>query len=515
MPYFTREHLANVDPAVAADLVIAAEQWAQRDADALSQVPAFIEQADHPLLAGVDYADPKVARAIGHHILGATLNTHQLLDRAPLQLNALYYPAYKRETLVDEAGNTEVVHDVDAYPRHLIMTGLLPVLHDPAWQHPLAASAPGFGKNGDYLCSAVMALGCLLDRYALLPYRLADLNGKFLDYRSDLDTATEAGVTLQRLGAGVADLRLWVNRSDDIARVLRQDVSFEADTDDDSVVHLRVLKRQVQGFRPLPTQTLAPDKLQAGELHLGRDLPDGADVWLPLSQLTHTLIAGETGSGKSTWTVSIIEGLLAQGSLIEHLYLCDLKQVEFAGYGERAPHVTVVDELPDLFDVVDQVHAAMVARLTRAKAQGQRNSDEPFIVLVIDEFANLTLMEPFLEGDEKKRFKQVMNRLLDIGMRARSANIRLVISLQHPIDKHIPSALKFNCPTKVMFRVPSRSYIALMFGDADEDLFPVHPRDLTPGQGYYQRPGQRPRLLQGLLPASELAPPHNQTYDAS
>ena len=157
----------------------------------------------------------------------------------------------------------------------------------------------------------------------------------------------------------------------------------------------------------------------------------------------------------------------------------------------------------------------MVARLARAKALDERYSREPLIVLVIDEFANLSLMEPLLEADDKKEHKRLINRLLDLGMRARSANIRLVVSLQHPIDKHIPSALKFNLPTKVLFRVPSRSYIALVFGDADEDLFPVHPRDLTPGQGYYQRPGQRPRLLQGLLPANEPAPPQNQNPDAS
>jgi len=72
--------------------------------------------------------------------------------------------------------------------------------------------------------------------------------------------------------------------------------------------------------------------------------------------------------------------------------------------------------------------------------------------------------------------------------------------LQHPIDKHIPSALKFNCPSKILFRVPSRTYTALMFGDADESLFPTHPRDLLPGQAYWQAPGHPPRLLQGTFP---------------
>jgi len=513
MTYLMQQKLIDLDPAVGADVVLAAKNWLTIDAPALERVAEFREYAETPMLAGIDYSDPKVAHAIGHHMLDASLNTHHMPDASPLRLNAFYYPAFKRETTIDEADNATVDKDLDTYPRHLLLTELLPFFESSKWRHPLASPPPGFGKHGDYICSAVMHLGCRLDRFAFIPFLLSDLNSSFLEYRCDLDTAGDDGVTIRRLGGGIADMRTWTGRREDIARLLDTDVAFENDTSDFSNIRMHFLTKQVQGHRVVEPLPLAAAHLVSGQLHLGKDLADGTDLWLPLDETTHTLVSGETGSGKSTWIVSLIEGLRAQGPAVEHLYLCDLKQVEFATYADTSDTITVVDDLPALFDVIDTVHAVMVDRLARAKASHKRNSEEPFIVLIIDEFANLTLMEPFLEGADKKRHKHAVNRLLDIGMRSRSANIRLVISLQHPIDKHIPSALKFNCPTKVLFRVPSRSYIALMFGDADEDLFPVHPRDLTPGQAYYQRPGHQPRLLQGTLPNP--APTPSRKPDAS
>jgi len=492
----------EMDAADLANAIVAARQYQAIDEAvraAAAQLRDALKQAGgvHPALADLDFAG--CWRALGHHANGASLNLHQLPD-GPLRLNALCYPSlFFPVTDENQAGARRVL--VDDYPEHASTMLFASLAWSDKLDHPLNPLPEANRKRGDRLHSGFAQLGCALDPLIKLPLALNEINGKFHDYRVDIENSTPARYPLRRLGRGIADLRLFTRHRDDIARYLKRDVELAADPDDTNVIYLRDLSKSRKPTVTVPKLlSLSAEHLQPGRLHLGQDLATGDDLWLPLEDFTHTLIAGETGSGKSSWTVSLIEGLRAQGEACAHLYLCDLKQVEFARYADAGESITVVDELEALFEVGERVHQTMLERLARAKQAGERNSSEPLIVVVIDEFANLMLLDAWLEADAKKQHKRLISRLIDLGMRARSANIRLVISLQHPIDKHIPSALKFNCPSKILFRVPSRTYTALMFGDADDSLFPTHPRDLLPGQAYWQAPGQPPRLLQGTFP---------------
>ncbi len=493
----------EMDAADLANAIMAARGYQEIDEAVKADAAAFrdaLSRSDvHPALADIDFGG--CWRGLGHHANGASLNRHQLPE-GTLGLNALYYPALWFQVIgIDAHGQKHERTIVDEYPEHTWLMLFASLAWTERLEHPNLALPEPNKKRGDRLCAGVAQLGCALDPFIKLPLVLSELNTKFHNYRIDVEASTPARYPIRRLGGGLVDVGLFTRHRDDIARQLKRDVELEADPDDTNVVLLRDLSLGAQHTVSLP-KLLAhgPEHLQQGQLHLGRDVATGDDLWLALPDLTHTLIAGETGSGKSSWIVSLIEGLRAQGQACEHLYLCDLKQVEFARYAGTAANITVVDERDALFDIVERVHDTMLERLSRAKQTGYRDSSEPLIVLIIDEFANLMLMESWLDGDAKKQHKRTISRLVDLGMRARSANIRLVISLQHPIDRHIPSALKFNCPSKLLFRVSSRTYTALMFGDADDALFRTHPRDLLPGQAYYQRPGQPPRLLQGTFP---------------
>ena len=494
----------EMDAADLANAIVAARQYQAIDEAvraAAAQLRDALKQREdvHPALADLDFAG--CWRGLGHHANGASLNLHQLPE-GPYRLNALCYPSLFFQVIgADDADAPRKRVLVDDYPEH---AGVM-LFSSLAWtdklDHPLNPLPEANRKRGDRLYAGFAQLGCALDPLIKLPLALSEINGKFHDYRVDIESSTPARYPLRRLGRGIADLRLFNRHRDDIARYLKRDVELAADPDDTNVIYLHDLSQSRKTTVTVPKLlSLTAEHLQPGRLHLGQDLATGDDLWLPLEDFTHTLIAGETGSGKSSWTVSLIEGLRAQEQACAHLYLCDLKQVEFARYADATANITVVDELEALFEVGERVHQTMLARLARAKQAGERNSSEPLIVIVIDEFANLMLMDAWLEAEAKKQHKRLISRLIDMGMRARSANIRLVISLQHPIDKHIPSALKFNCPSKILFRVPSRTYTALMFGDADESLFPTHPRDLLPGQAYWQAPGHPPRLLQGTFP---------------
>ena len=171
-----------------------------------------------------------------------------------------------------------------------------------------------------------------------------------------MQSSTPERYPIRRLGGGIFDARLFERHKDDIERFLKRQVDLDVDADATDVGYLIDKSVGVQHQVQLPAQLpLTDEHMQPGVLYLGHDLASGDQLWLPLADFTHTLIAGETGSGKSTWTVSLIEGLRRQGKRVAHLYLCDLKQVEFAGYAARADNITVVDTIQDLFTVVTTV----------------------------------------------------------------------------------------------------------------------------------------------------------------
>lgn len=182
-----------------------------------------------------------------------------------------------------------------------------------------------------------------------------------------------------------------------------------------------------------------------------------------LAKCPHLLIAGQTGSGKSEFLHSIMSSLLMIRAPSEvRLCLIDPKQVELARY-ENIPH-NLLDKMPL---AVSPHHAGLVLQ-TMLNEMEQRYSDmadwgvsnfeelrsrleytyEPpaifRIVVVIDEFADLIMMNPHLEGP-----------IVRLAQKARAAGIHLILSTQRPVVKVVTGMIKANIPARVAFRTTS------------------------------------------------------------
>ncbi len=184
---------------------------------------------------------------------------------------------------------------------------------------------------------------------------------------------------------------------------------------------------------------------------------DGTPVSGDLTQMPHLLIAGTTGSGKSVCVNAIINSLIAVNSPdVVKFIMVDPKRVELTGYN-GVPHLVapVVVELERTIGVLRWVTTEMDARYKKFSKAGARNivdfnsildpdlAPMPYIVVVIDELADLMMMAP----DDTER------AITRIAALARATGIHLVIATQRPSVDVVTGLIKANCPARIAFAV--------------------------------------------------------------
>ncbi len=193
---------------------------------------------------------------------------------------------------------------------------------------------------------------------------------------------------------------------------------------------------------------------------LGRDVA-GQPVIADLASMPHLLIAGATGSGKSVCINAIIACLLATHTPETlRLLMVDPKMVELTNYN-GIPHLLapVVVELERVVGVLNWATREMDRRYKIFSRLGVRNligynelmasrgeKVMPYIVIVIDELADLMMMAP----DEVER------TVTRIAQMARATGIHLVIATQRPSVDVVTGLIKANFPARVAFAVTSQ-----------------------------------------------------------
>jgi len=198
-------------------------------------------------------------------------------------------------------------------------------------------------------------------------------------------------------------------------------------------------------------------KLRIG---LGQDV-SGTPIAADLALMPHLLIAGTTGSGKSVCINAIIASLLAFNTPDElKLLMVDPKRVELTSYN-GIPHLIapVIVDLERVVGVLKWVTNEMDSRYKRFAQAGARNiidfnsrlgeeeADErmPYIVLLIDELADLMMMAP----DETEK------TICRLAQMARATGIHLIIATQRPSVDVVTGLIKANFPARISFAVAS------------------------------------------------------------
>jgi S-DNA-T family DNA segregation ATPase FtsK/SpoIIIE len=192
---------------------------------------------------------------------------------------------------------------------------------------------------------------------------------------------------------------------------------------------------------------------------LGQDV-SGQAIATDITKLPHLLIAGTTGSGKSVCVNSIIAALLLQNTPDDlKLLMVDPKRVELTSYN-GIPHLLtpVVVDLERVVNSLQWVTREMDERYRRFAKIGVRNLEEyngrvgkgvdkkiPFLVVIIDELADLMMLAP----DETEK------TIARLAQMARATGIHLIIATQRPSVDVVTGLIKANFPARIAFAVAS------------------------------------------------------------
>jgi S-DNA-T family DNA segregation ATPase FtsK/SpoIIIE len=176
----------------------------------------------------------------------------------------------------------------------------------------------------------------------------------------------------------------------------------------------------------------------------------GETLYCDLVSVKHLLIAGTTGSGKSVFLNCLLAIMLMLRKPSElQMLLIDPKQVELAGY-KKYPHV--IDVITDSFEAMLALVAIvekMEARYTLLAKKGYKNIQQynknekeklPYIVVVIDELADLIMTNP-----------QVEKSIVLLAQKARACGIHLIIATQKPLATVVTSLIKANIASRICF----------------------------------------------------------------
>jgi len=269
----------------------------------------------------------------------------------------------------------------------------------------------------------------------------------------------------------------------------RSAVGIEVPNSVVSIVALREILEAVPERATIPPLTMA----------LGKDIT-GRPVWGDLCRMPHLLVAGATGAGKSVCLNGIIASLLASATPDQvQMLMIDPKRVELTVYN-GIPHLVkdVITDARLAAGALLEITKEMDTRYERFAKVGVRKIEEynekfpneplPYVVIIIDELADLMLVAP----------AKVETTICRLAQLARATGIHLIVATQRPSVDVITGIIKANIPSRIAFAVSSQvdSRTILDMGGAERLL----------GRGdmlYLPIDAPKPRRTQGAFVTGE------------
>ena len=251
--------------------------------------------------------------------------------------------------------------------------------------------------------------------------------------------------------------------------IATKDVRIQAPIPGKNTVGIEIANKETASVSFREVLEKVPKSLDGSKLlcPLGKNIM-GNVIWCEINKTPHLLVAGSTGSGKSVCINGIICSILMRAKPDEvKLVMVDPKKVELSGYN-GVPHLMrpvvtdpkkaaavlreVVAEMERRYDTFSETKTKNIAtyndyveKMNKSLPQDEQMKKMPFIVVIIDELADLMLVAS----------KDVEASIMRITQMARAAGIHLIIATQRPSTDVITGVVKANIPSRISFAVSS------------------------------------------------------------
>lgn len=262
-----------------------------------------------------------------------------------------------------------------------------------------------------------------------------------------------------------------VSLTDDLALALRAtSIRIVAPIPGKAVIGIEIPNstREIVGFKEIIISSVFEKSKSYLTICLGKDIV-GNPVVSDLYSMPHLLIAGATGTGKSVGLNAMICSILYKATPEDVKFIMiDPKRIELSSY-DGIPHLIIpvvtnikkatnalfwaVHEMEKRYEMLSEKKARNINQYNRklekeiGKAEGDCLKKMPYIVIVIDELADLMMAAS----------RDVEVALTRLAQMARAAGIHLLLATQRPSVDVLTGIIKANFPTRLSFQVSSKT----------------------------------------------------------
>lgn len=482
-------HLSDVMDFIRTQTEAASEKLAQRKAEKEERMLEESVEENSSSVRTVEDETPATVLNSKSEEKKEIRKPHSLLDR----MKDAFFEDYEDESL-EENSPSEIVPETPVTMEELPVTEIVDPIYPTVPEQPLPTPKkpePEFEDDGEDIGDLAMGGEQGDEDYELPPVTL--LNPVPHSDQSNERTIVERNMRiLERtfasfgvdakvmpnpmLGPAVTKYEIQpaigvkvskiVNLSDDIALALAaKDIRIEAPIPGKPYVGIEVPNSQTSFVSFSDVIQSAIQSPKPLDVPLGRDISGNVRL-CDITKMPHMLIAGSTGSGKSVCINGIITSILMKTKPHEvKLMMIDPKMVELNVYN-GIPHLLtpVVTNPRKAAQALQKVVAEMEKRYELFASMGMRNIDGynahvaqynretgennptlPYIVVIVDELADLMMVAS----------NEVEDAIIRLAQMARAAGIHMILATQRPSVDVITGIIKANVPSRIAFAVSS------------------------------------------------------------